>query len=128
MELYNHTENESGLLKNDNHISCYINSILYILLNLPILSDFLIDNNNTKVVLNNIIMNEKKENIKKINKIIKDNHIKINKTELNELYEKVNDINIDNNMLKKFLNYNEANPKDIHIYNSINIKNILLIH
>lgn len=71
MEICTPIENETGLLKNDNHISCYINSILYILLNLPILSDFLVDNSNIKNVLNNIIIKKKKKISKKLKILLK---------------------------------------------------------
>ena len=119
MEFCTPIENETGLLKNDNHISCYINSILYILLNLPILSDFLVDNNNIKNVLNNIIIIKKKENIKKIKNIIKENNININEQNVEKLIDYINNIDIDDNKLKEELHYDKANSKDIIILDKI---------
>lgn len=119
MELYNHTENESGLLKNDNHISCYINSILYILLNLPILSDFLVDNNNIKNVLNNIIIKKKKENIQKIKNIIKENNININEQNVEKLIDYINNIDIDDNKLKEELHYDKVDCNNMIIMDKI---------
>lgn len=119
MEICTHMENETGLLKNDNHISCYINSILYILLNLPILSDFLVDNSNIKVVLNNIIINKKKENIKKIKDIIKENNLNVNKENLEKLINYINNIDIDDDKLKEEVHYDRANSKDIMILDKI---------